>query len=203
MAHTMKEKSKIMATASRSSRKGRDRGLAAGAALGCLSLVFGLSTVAGAASTGGGGVASGNVATISGNTMQVQNTTSQTAVTWTPTTAFSETATETVSAIAVGDCLTVTGTPSKKSKTTIAARSITINKASSTGTCTSGFGGAAGSAAGGFGGAGRFGAGGRPGAGAGGSGSGETPPSGSFPADPEGREAGSRVRRTSASPRAR
>ncbi len=182
MAHTMKEKSKTMATASRSSRKGRDRGLAAGAALGCLSLVFGLSTVAGGPpSTGGGGVASGSVATISGNTMQVQSTTSQTAVTWTPTTAFSETATETVSAIAVGDCLTVTGTPSKKSKTTIAARSITINKASSTGTCTSGFGGAAGSAAGGFGGAGRFGAGGRPGAGAGGSGSGETPPSGSFP----------------------
>ncbi len=124
--------------------------------------------------------------------MEVQSTTAQTAVTWTPTTTFSETATETVSAIAVGDCLTVTGTPSKKSKTTIAARSITISKASTTGTCTSGFGGAAGAAAGGFGGAGgRFGAGGRPGAGAGGSGSGETPPGGSFP----GRSGGRRTRR--------
>ncbi len=74
------------------------------------------------------------MATITGSTMEVQSTTAQTAVTWTPTTTFSETATETISAVAVGDCLTVTGTPSKKSKTTIAARSITISKPSTTGT---------------------------------------------------------------------
>ncbi len=42
------------------------------------------------------------------------------------TTTFTQTVTETVSSLAVGDCVTVTGTPSKKSKTTIAARSITI-----------------------------------------------------------------------------
>ncbi len=156
MQHTMRERSNKMATASRRSSKGRGRGLAAGSALGCLSLVFGLSSVAGAApaTTGRGSATSGSVATITGSTMEVQSTTAQTAVTWTPTTTFSETATETVSAIAVGDCLTVTGTPSKKSKTTIAARSITISKPSTTGTCTGGFGGAAGGApAGGFGGA--------------------------------------------------
>ncbi len=90
--------------------------------------------------------------------MEVQSTTAQTAVTWTATTTFSETATETISAVAVGDCLTVTGTPAKKSKTTIAARSVTISKPSTTGSCTAGLGG--GTAAGGrFGGAG--GAGGR------------------------------------------
>ena len=48
---------------------------------------------------------------------------------WTSTTQFSKTVTEAVSALAVGDCVTVTGTPSKKSKTTIAARSITVTHA--------------------------------------------------------------------------
>ena len=73
--------------------------------------------------------------------MEVQSTTEgQTSVSWTGTTTFSETATETLSAVTAGDCLTVTGTPSKKSKTTVAARSITISKPTSSGTCASGFG---------------------------------------------------------------
>ena len=88
------------------------------------------------------------MASIAGTTMEVQSATEgQTSVSWTPTTTFSETATETVSSIAVGDCLTVTGTPSKKSKTTVAARSITISQPTSSGTCAAGFGGGA---AGGF-----------------------------------------------------
>ena len=70
--------------------------------------------------------------------MEVQNTTSgQTTVNWTSTTAFSKTVTEAVSSLAAGDCVSVTGTPSKKSKTTIAARSITVTTASSSGSCTS------------------------------------------------------------------
>ncbi len=106
--------------------------------------------------------------------MEVQSATEgQTSVSWTPTTTFSETATETVSAIAVGDCLTVTGTPSKKSKTTVAARSITISQPTSSGTCAAGSAARAraASAAGRaeLGGAGRTG------------GEGGTPPSGSFP----------------------
>ena len=47
----------------------------------------------------------------------------QTTVNWTGTTTFSKTVTESVGSFAVGDCVTVTGTASKKSKTTIAARS--------------------------------------------------------------------------------
>ena len=62
--------------------------------------------------------------------MEVQNASSgQTTVNWTSTTTFSKTVTEAVSALAAGDCVSVTGTPSKKSKTTIAARSITVTTA--------------------------------------------------------------------------
>jgi hypothetical protein len=68
--------------------------------------------------------------------MEVQGTSSQTTVTWTGTTTFSKTVSETLSAIASSDCLTVTGTTSKKSKTTIAARSITITPVPSSGSCT-------------------------------------------------------------------
>lgn len=92
--------------------------------------------------------ASGSVAALSASSMEVQNTSSgQTTVNWTSTTQFSKTATESVSAIAVGDCVTATGTASKKSKTTVAARSITVGTPSSSGAC--------GGAGGGFGAFGR------------------------------------------------
>jgi hypothetical protein len=155
----------------------RRAGLAAGATIGCASLILGLSPLAGAATapTGRGSGASGSVATISGTTMEVQSTTAQTAVSWTPTTAFSETAAETVSAVAIGDCLTVFGTPSKKSKTTVAAHTVTINKPSSTGGYTGGLAGGGGLRGGtGPGGPGGF----RGGFGAGGRGAGSFPPAG-------------------------
>jgi hypothetical protein len=103
--------------------------------------------------------ASGTVAALtpSSSSMEVQSTSSQTTVSWTGTTRFTKTVTETVSSLAVGDCVSVTGTQSKKSKTTIAARSITVTTApSSTGSCITfgnraGAGGpAGGSGAGGF-----------------------------------------------------
>ncbi len=78
----------------------------------------------------------GSVAALSGTSMEVQNaSTGQTTVNWTTTTTFSKAATESVGAITVGDCVTATGSASKKSKTTIAARSITLSTPSSSGTC--------------------------------------------------------------------
>lgn len=141
-------------------------------------LLVGLASAAGAASAppGGGGGASGSVAAISGSSMEVQNaSTGQTTVTWTGTTTFSQTLTETRSAVVVGDCLTVTGTPSKSSKTTIAAKTIVIRAASSTGTCTTAGG------TGGTGGTSRFGSGGFPRGGSGG---------GSFPGGGKGGSGG-------------
>jgi hypothetical protein len=83
------------------------------------------------------------VAALSGTSMEVQNaSTGQTTVNWTTTTTFSKAATEAVSAIAVGDCVTATGSASKKSKTTIAARSITLSTPSSSGACGGAGGGA-------------------------------------------------------------
>ena len=76
----------------------------------------------------------------SSSSMEVQNANSgQTTVGWTSTTQFSKTVTKAVSAVLDGECVTVTGTPSKKSKTTIAARSITVRSATSSGSCA-GFG---------------------------------------------------------------
>jgi hypothetical protein len=76
------------------------------------------------------------VAALSASSMEVQNPTSgQTTVSWTSTTTFSESVSETVSSVSVGDCLTATGTASKKSKTTISARSITLSIPNSSGTC--------------------------------------------------------------------
>ena len=138
-----------------------------------------IASTADAASAPANTGATGSVASISGSSMEVQSTTSgQTTVNWTPTTAFSKTVTEAVSSLASGDCVTVSGTPSKKSKTTIAARTISVTTASSSGSCTStpgggfgrGAGGFRGAGAGGFPGAGAGGAGGFPGAGAGGEG---------------------------------
>ena len=81
--------------------------------------------------------ASGSVASLSGSSMEVQNpATGQTTVSWTPTTQFSKTVSEAVSVLTAGDCVTVTGTPSKSSKTTIAARSISVAPASTSGSCS-------------------------------------------------------------------
>jgi hypothetical protein len=100
-----------------------------------------VASVAGAATTASPIGASGSVAAITGTTMEVQNpSTGQTAVSWTPTTQFSKTVTEGVSSITVGSCVAATGTPAKSSKTTIAARSITLTTASSSGSCTGGAG---------------------------------------------------------------
>jgi hypothetical protein len=80
--------------------------------------------------------ASGSIAALAASSMEVQNPNSgQTTVNWTSTTTFSKTAKESVSSITAGDCVTVTGTVSKKSKTTIAARSITVDPARSDGSC--------------------------------------------------------------------
>ena len=104
--------------------------------------------------------ATGSVAALSGSTMEVQNPSSgQTTVNWTSTTNFSKSVTETVSSLTPGTCVTVTGTSSKSSKTTIAARSISVVAASTTGSCTGQFrpGGGAGGANGPGGGGFRFG----------------------------------------------
>ena len=98
-----------------------------------------IGSVAGAATTptSAPGVANGSVAALQASSMEVQNpSTGQTTVNWTTTTQFSKTVSESVSSLAAGDCVTVTGTPSKSSKTTIAARSITVRSPSSTGSCT-------------------------------------------------------------------
>jgi hypothetical protein len=80
--------------------------------------------------------ASGSVAALNGTSMEVQNPNSgQTTVNWNSTTLFSKTVSESVSAITVGDCVTATGTVSKKSKTTVAARDITVSTPNSTGAC--------------------------------------------------------------------
>ena len=112
-----------------------------------------VASTAGAATSAPFNGATGSVAALNGSTMEVQNpSTGQTTVNWTTTTQFSKTVTETVGSLAAGDCVTVTGTASKKSKTTIAARSITVTTPSSTGTCggTTTAGGGAGGGGSGF-----------------------------------------------------
>jgi len=100
-----------------------------------------IGSVSGAATTptNAPGLASGSVAALQASSMEVQNpSTGQTTVNWTTSTQFSKTVTESVSSLAAGDCVTVTGTPSKTTKTTIAARSITVLGPSSTGSCSVG-----------------------------------------------------------------
>lgn len=81
--------------------------------------------------------ASGSVAAVAATSMEVQSPSSgQTTVNWTAATQFSKTVSETVSSLTLGDCITVTGTTSKKSKTTIAARSINVGAPTSSGQCT-------------------------------------------------------------------
>jgi hypothetical protein len=104
--------------------------------------ILGSSASAGAATSNSPIGAMGSVAALSGSSMEVQNpSTGQTTVSWTATTTFSKSVTESVSAVSVGDCVTATGSASKKSKTTIAARSITLTTASSNGTCGASAGG--------------------------------------------------------------
>lgn len=76
----------------------------------------------------------GKVAAISGTSMEVQSTTTgQTTVEWTSSTIFSQIATVSLSSIAVGDCVTVTGKASKK---TVTATSVSVSQPPSSGTCT-------------------------------------------------------------------
>ena len=78
----------------------------------------------------------GKVAAIAGSSMEVQNPESgQTTVAWTTTTQFSKIVAEKVGQVTAGDCVSATGTLSKSSKTTLAARTITITTPSSSGTC--------------------------------------------------------------------
>jgi hypothetical protein len=66
--------------------------------------------------TGGRGpAASGEIAAVTGKTLQVQNASAQTAVTWSAATAFTKSVPAT---LAVGDCVTATGTPGSGSAMT-------------------------------------------------------------------------------------
>lgn len=99
--------------------------------------ILGSATPAGAAASTHPRIgATGSIAALNASSMEVQNPSSgQTTVSWTPTTSFSKSVTESVSAVSVGDCVTATGSVSKKSKTTIAARSITLTQPNSSGAC--------------------------------------------------------------------
>jgi hypothetical protein len=61
----------------------------------------------GGSGRGRGPAAAGEIAAVTGKTLQVQNSQSQTAVTWSASTAFTKTVPAT---LAVGDCVTATGT---------------------------------------------------------------------------------------------
>lgn len=83
-------------------------------------------------------VAFGAVAAISGTSMEVRSAaTGQTTVDWTSGTAFSHTVAVGASALAAGECVTVTGSTSKG---VIKARSVAIAPAASSGRCTPGAG---------------------------------------------------------------
>ena len=107
---------------SRSSNRRRFMRLAGTGATALLAATA-VASAAGAATTPANAPigATGSVASLSGSSMEVQNaSTGQTTVNWSTTTTFSKTVTEAVNALASGDCVTVSGTPSNKSKTTIA-----------------------------------------------------------------------------------
>jgi hypothetical protein len=88
-------------------------------------------SAAGAARAAGGRgpAASGEIAAVSGRTLQVQSSSSQTAVTWSAATKFTKAVRAT---LAVGDCVTVTGTPGTGSA--ITATSVRV--VSTGGSCT-------------------------------------------------------------------
>ncbi len=95
---------------------------------------------------------SGTIAAVTATNVEVQNPASgQITVTWTPNTRFVKTTTASASAVAVGDCVTVTG---GSPGSTFTAQTVTVSQPVSGG-CTAGFGRA-------FGGAGGFPGGARP-----------------------------------------
>ena len=124
-------------TARRTPSRGWARLLGTGTAALLAAGILGSSAFAGAATTSNRPIgATGSVAALSASSMEVQNPSSgQTTVSWTSTTTFSKSVTETVSSVSVGDCVTATGSASKKSKTTLSARSISLSVANSSGTC--------------------------------------------------------------------
>ena len=112
---------------------------------------------------------SGTVAAINGTALEVQGASGQVTVNVSPSTVITQTAAATAADLAVGLCVSATGT--KSSSNVVAATSVSINEIpSTTGTCTGGFGGGGAGGAGGFGGGGGF----RRGTGAGGSAGGGT-----------------------------
>ncbi len=166
-----KEREIHMFRHTKSRRAHRRRPVAVGTTAVAILTAIALACSTAGAATPSFGSASGTVAALTATTMEVQNpNTGQTTVTWTGTTTFSKVVTETVSAITAGECVTVTGTASKKSKTTIAARSISILPAPTSGSCTTAAGGRGTGGPGGAGGPGgrggfQFGSGGRGGGG--------------------------------------
>jgi hypothetical protein len=71
----------------------------------------------------------GSVAAVAGSSMEVQNpSTGQTTVSWSPSTVFTQTVTQTAAAVGVGDCVSVTG---RTSKGTVTASSVSITKPTS------------------------------------------------------------------------
>jgi hypothetical protein len=116
------------------------RALVIGAAGGVLALGGVAAAATGPTGTGGrrfnpGTI--GKVAAISGTSMEVQSTTTgQTTVDWTSSTTFSQTSVVSLSSIAAGDCVTITGKTSKKSKKSITATSVSVSQPTSSGTCT-------------------------------------------------------------------
>ena len=98
------------------------------------------STVGGGQGQGTGDVRLGSAITAASSSMEVQNQQSgQVTVSWTSTTTFGQTVTVAASAVTVGDCVTVTGTPSGS---TITAKAVTISQPAASGTCaSSAFGG--------------------------------------------------------------
>ena len=101
-----------------------------------LALTLGLSSVASAASSSSGSSgtrsfpgASGSVAAITGTSMEVQNQQSgQVTVSWTTTTDLHpDGQTSPPSSVAVGDCVTVSGSTAKKTKV-VTAKTVTVSQ---------------------------------------------------------------------------
>ncbi len=135
----------------------RARIAASGAVIGGLAIALALFATAANAQTAApnaGQFATGSVTSIDGSSLQVSNANSETTVVVAGTTSFEKRETGTASSIAVGDCVTVTGTTANKG---IKAANVSVTAAASTG-CTRGAGGGPGGA-GGAGGGGRFGGG--------------------------------------------
>jgi hypothetical protein len=101
----------------------------------------GAATAAGTSSQPPG--VSGTVAALNGTTLEVQGSAGQTTVDITPSTVITQTVAATASDLAVGQCVSATGT--KASSGVVAATNVTIDTiTSSSGSCSGGFGGAAG-----------------------------------------------------------